>query len=76
MSGWIGIAALLKAQDATRDWRAIRNLILSAGDSLPSLRNVLVDTVTGKRVNAYRSLTCRSARRATTALRPPWAPCI
>src|SRR5438034_1137492 len=27
-----GVAALLKAQDGTRDWRAIRNLILAGGD--------------------------------------------
>jgi subtilisin family serine protease len=26
-----GVAALLKAQDGTRDWRAIRNLILAVG---------------------------------------------
>src|SRR5262249_14622039 len=28
-----GVAALLKAQDGTRDWRAIRNLILAGGDN-------------------------------------------
>src|SRR2546426_954281 len=34
-----GVAALLKAQDPTRDWRAIKNLILTGGDTLPSLAN-------------------------------------
>ena len=32
-----GVAALLKAQDPTRDWRAIKNLILAGGDTLPAL---------------------------------------
>src|SRR5437879_13601601 len=39
-----GVAALLKAQDPTRDWRATKNLILTGGDPLPSLANTLPAT--------------------------------
>ncbi|PYV03183.1 MAG: hypothetical protein DMG10_12230 [Acidobacteria bacterium] len=60
-----GVAALLKAQDVTRDWRAIRNLILAGGDSKSSL----TDTVTQKRLNAYGSLTC-SGSTILSRLRP------
>src|SRR5881628_3272127 len=49
-----GVAALLAAQDPTRDWRAIKNLILAGGDTLPSL----VNTITQKRLNARGALTC------------------
>src|SRR6058998_2039341 len=60
-----GVAALLKAQDGTRDWRAIRNLILAGGDNQSSL----ADTVTQKRLNAYGSLTC-SGSTILSRLRP------
>ena len=50
-----GLAALVQSQNAGRDWRGIKNLILSGGDAVPSLDGV---TVTGKRLNAYGSLTC------------------
>ncbi len=49
-----GVAALLKAQDPERDWRAIKNLILAGGDTISSLAN----TITGKRLNARGALTC------------------
>ncbi len=49
-----GVAALLKAQDPTRDWRAIKNLILAGGDTISSLWN----TITGKRLNALGAMTC------------------
>src|SRR5437867_7705804 len=49
-----GVAALLAAQDPTRDWRAIKNLILAGGDTLPSL----VNTITQKRLNARGALAC------------------
>src|SRR5438552_13021875 len=52
-----GVAALLKAQDGTRDWRAIRNLILAGGDNKSSLSN----TVTQKRLNAFGSLNCTNS---------------
>ena len=48
-----GVAALLKAQDPTRDWRAIRNLLLTGGDARPAL-----ETVTGRRLNAAAALAC------------------
>jgi subtilisin family serine protease len=50
-----GVAALLKAQDPGRDWRAIRNLILAGGDAISSLATT---TVSGRRLNAFGSLTC------------------
>ncbi len=49
-----GVAALLAAQDSTRDWRAIKNLILAGGDTIPAL----AETITGKRLDAYGSMTC------------------
>jgi len=49
-----GVAALLKAQDPTRDWTAIRNIILSSGKSVPSLWN----TISQKRLDAAAALTC------------------
>lgn len=52
-----GVAALLKAQDPSRDWISIRNLILAGGESLPSLAN----TISGKRLDAYRTLTCNNS---------------
>ncbi|MEW5804169.1 MAG: choice-of-anchor D domain-containing protein, partial [bacterium] len=61
-----GLAALLKAQDQTRDWKAIRNLILSTGDASSSLH----DTVTGKRINAERALTAPSDARLFAVLNP------
>jgi hypothetical protein len=52
-----GLAALLAAADPGLDWRAIRNGILSSGDDVPELAR----TVTGKRINAHRALTCTDA---------------
>ncbi|HEY7658246.1 MAG TPA: S8 family serine peptidase [Burkholderiales bacterium] len=52
-----GTAALLKAADPTRDWRAIRNLILAGGDNIPAMEN----TVTQKRLNAFGALTCTNS---------------
>jgi subtilisin family serine protease len=49
-----GVAALLAAQDPTRDWRAIKNLLLAGGDLDPDLAK----TVSGRRLNAFASLTC------------------
>ncbi|MBV8055373.1 MAG: S8 family serine peptidase [Deltaproteobacteria bacterium] len=56
-----GVAALLKANNPSRDWRAIKNLILAGGDNDPSLQNILQSTITGKRLNAYGSLTCHNS---------------
>ena len=52
-----GVAALLKAHDPTRDWRAIKNLILAGGDTIPALGN----TITQKRLNAHGALTCSNS---------------
>lgn len=60
-----GVAALLKAQDSSRDWRAIKNLILAGGDDKASLAN----TITGKRLNANGALTCSNSTELSR-LRP------
>ena len=60
-----GVAALLKAQDPSRDWRAIKNLILAGGDTIPALAN----TITQKRLNAAGALTCNNAT-VTSRLQP------
>jgi len=52
-----GVAALLKAANPSWDWRAIKNQILAGGDTVPALAN----TVTGRRLNAYGSLTCSNS---------------
>src|SRR5262249_22977889 len=52
-----GVAALLKADDPNRDWRAIKNLILAAGDNVGSMAN----TVTQKRLNANGALNCSNS---------------
>lgn len=52
-----GVAALLAAQEPTRDWRAIKNLLLTGGDPDPDLSN----TVSGRRLNAFSSLTCTNS---------------
>ena len=49
-----GVAALLKAQDPARDWKAIKNLILAGGDTIPAVAN----TISQKRLSAYGSLAC------------------
>ncbi|OLB00745.1 MAG: hypothetical protein AUH09_03020 [Candidatus Rokubacteria bacterium 13_2_20CM_70_12] len=53
-----GVAALLKAQDPARDWRALKNLILAGGDTVPSLATT---TITQKRLNARGALTCSNS---------------
>lgn len=62
-----GLAALLKSQAPSRDWRAIKNLILASGDTIPSLNGA---TISGKRINAYGSLTC-SQKTVFSALQYP-----
>jgi len=52
-----GVAALLKAQDPARDWRAIKNLILTGGDTLPTM----APTITQKRLNAFGAMTCTNS---------------
>jgi hypothetical protein len=60
-----GLAALLKAANPSLDWKAIRNLILTGGDPIPALSK----TVSGRRLNAYGSLTC-SGQRIRKRLQP------
>ncbi|HIJ86309.1 MAG TPA: S8 family serine peptidase [Desulfuromonadales bacterium] len=50
-----GLAALLKADNPGRDWRSIKNLIISGGDKIPALEN---KTASGKRINLAKSLSC------------------
>src|SRR5204863_410861 len=50
-----GLAALLRAQDTTRTWSQLRNLIVTGADKKPSLAG---RTVTGRRINAFGSATC------------------
>jgi subtilisin family serine protease len=60
-----GVAALLKAQDPSRDWRTLKNLILSGGDNTSSLTN----TISQKRLNANGALSCSSST-VLSRLRP------
>jgi thermitase len=52
-----GAAALLRAADPGLDWRGIKNLILTGGDSVPGLD----DTISGRRLNVFGSLECVDA---------------
>jgi subtilisin family serine protease len=65
-----GVAALLKAQDPTRDWKAIRNLILTGGDVLPNVASSL----THSRLNAFNSVTCQN--RTLTVPTQPQSPSV
>ncbi len=49
-----GAVALLAAQNPSLDWRGLKNLILSGGDS----RSSLSQTVSGSRLNLNGSMTC------------------
>jgi subtilisin family serine protease len=62
-----GVAALLKAQDPTRDWRAIKNLILAGGDALA----VAGDTITSKRLNAFGAVSCTNSQVTSRLLPVP-----
>jgi subtilisin family serine protease len=53
-----GVAALLKAEDPNRDWKAIKNLILAGGDNVSSMSDI---TITQKRLNANGALTCNNS---------------
>jgi subtilisin family serine protease len=61
-----GLAALLKANDPSLDWRAIRNLIIAGGDKTSSLSG---KTISGRRINADGSLRCSNVGVAAV-LRP------
>lgn len=49
-----GVAALLKAQDSTRDWIHIKNLLLAGGDVV----SAGAQTIAQRRLNAYGAMTC------------------
>jgi subtilisin family serine protease len=49
-----GVVALLSAQDPTRDWRAVKNLVLAGGDP----RAGVAATIAGRRLNALGALAC------------------
>jgi subtilisin family serine protease len=53
-----GLAALLKAQNPARDWKAIRNLILAGGETTASMAAL---TISGKRADARNALTCSNS---------------
>jgi hypothetical protein len=59
------VAALLKADDPNRDWKAIKNLILAGGDNISSM----ADTITQKRLNANGALSCANST-VLSRLRP------
>lgn len=52
-----GAVALLYAQNPTRDWRGVRNLIMAGGEARSSLAN----TISGRRLDALGSLACADA---------------
>lgn len=54
-----GLAGLIKANNPGADWRAIKNLILSTGNSAAALAS---KTLTGRRINAAAALTCIDSR--------------
>ena len=60
-----GVVALLKAHNPQLDWKAIKNLILTGGDKIPSLSG----TVSGKRLNARGALVCNDST-VLSRLRP------
>ena len=62
-----GVAALLKAQNPNLDWRGIKNLILSGGDTNASAQQ----TITQKRLNAYGAMTCTNGAVAARVIPVP-----
>jgi thermitase len=54
-----GLAALIKAAHPAADWRGVRNLLLTGGKPVSSLSD---KTVTGRRIDAFGSLTCLDSR--------------
>jgi subtilisin family serine protease len=60
-----GVAALLKSDDPSRDWKVLKNLILAGGDNISSLTN----TISQKRLNANGALSCSNST-VLSRLRP------
>lgn len=63
-----GLAALIKSWNPDMDWIGIKNLILAGGKNIPSMSGT---AVTGKRINAYGSLTCTDSPLFSALLVPP-----
>ena len=64
-----GVAALIRAQNPQRDWKAIKNLILASGD-VSECPFVFPDMyITAKTLNAQRALSCSNSV-VRTRLRP------
>lgn len=61
-----GLAALLKAQDPTRDWKAIKNLILAGAEQIDPLSDL---SVTEGLLNMNNSVTCTD-RKVYALLEP------
>jgi subtilisin family serine protease len=59
-----GVVALLKAQNPSLDWRAIKNSILGGGDTIASAQ----PTITGKRLDANGAMTCTNSGVASRLL--------
>ncbi len=53
-----GTTALLFAQDPDRNWREVKNLILSSGDDIAGMESI---TISGKRLNARQALSCSNS---------------
>ena len=58
-----GLIGLLKAQDTTRNWAELKNLVLAGGEIKPATQNT---TITGRRIRAWDndgdgSLSCNSS---------------
>ena len=51
----VGTLALLQAQDPSRDWRTLKNLVLAG--TVPPVAGT-IPTLTGGRLNAAKSMTC------------------
>lgn len=61
-----GAAALLKAQNPSLDWAAIKNLLMSSAEPIAALAD---KTISGGRLNVYGAMTC-SSRPLYSPLRP------
>jgi hypothetical protein len=60
-----GAVALLAAENPSLDWRALKNLLLTGGDS----RTSLAQTISGRRLNVNGSMTC-SGKTLESRLQP------
>lgn len=63
-----GVAALLKGYNPNLTTAQIKNIILTTGDSVPSLSGI---TATGKRVNAFNALQAANPAKALTSFTIP-----